>query len=1623
MAKGKRRRGRKTRQRANRISQGQRSSLSGNSLSRKLRLEQLEDRRLLALYVVNNFFDLDPADAPVVGSLRQAVEEANTNAGFDQIMFADFLFDVPSPFPLTITLNGGDNGGALLLTDVDGVDIIGPGAGILSVIAGGNNRAFLVDDGDENVGSRVSISGLGISAGGPQIDDEDGLGGAILNRESLTLFEVDVFGSFAPGGGGGVHNDTGFLTIENSLIRDNTSLLGGGGVQNGIAEQDDNLPTTRILNSTLTGNTAIGVPGDDDAPTGYGGGVLNLAGTVNIVQSTIYGNTSAAYGGGSATQGFDPELDEESGEAAVMSGPATTNIISSIIVGNIGANNAPDDVGSAGMTEETDDEPAAPFEPQINSRGFNLFGVLTHPATSVNPAVTLPPGGPGDVVGVDPTTVFVDDPDAMLPEAWLNDFGGVLPVFMPDFNKTGGQLAIDQGSPNVQGDFDQRGFQFSRTADLAGSPLELMDIGAAEVQLGTFEVTTLVDESDKRYADVPVSDGFFPLNSITLVPDFSLREALEFAEKLEVLGLPNSPTISFSSILAEPFISPDPTPGTPAPTILLTLGQLPATFPVTIQGPTFFELEIDAAGNDSTPFVNNGDGSRVFFVSSTVEISDLILMGGDQQEFGGGIFTSGDLTLRNITMHDNFTTGVGGGIYVASGDLLVDTSTLHDNISASSGGGIFLASGNVTVNNSTISGNTSTLHGGGIANADGNLLVRYSTITLNTAASTFGSGVASYRDAAALTEVRSSIISGNTINDIQHVRPGANNIVSLGYNLVGDGNAVLTGSFTAAGDQTFADALLAPLARLGGPTPVHRLLPGSPAVDAGDSNNAGLGNVPVQDQRGFPFDRIENSFRIDIGSFEVQDDVLLVGDVATDPDAGYATFVAALDESNLTPTKETIVFLPTWLGEFFPGTLEITDSVDIIGIDGFRFFGFPELTVQIDDGDDLSLLDVSFSNFRFENDVRVDNHENLTFTNMEFVNNSSLQDGGAISHQNGKLTISDSNFIGNSSAGTGGAIFVLNGDLEINNSFISGSSTGASGGNGGAIYIKDGDLTADYLYITGNVAPGATGAGGGIYGNNATIALSNAIISGNSTSGSNSDGGAIAAINSAITLTDTAISFNSTLGSQSSGGGIFINGGSLDIQNGNLSLNKTFGQDSSGGAIASINADVTITGTSISLNEVNGLDSHGGGVYVVGADLTIRDSSVTNNSATAAGSNGGGIFSDTNLSGSQTASVINSTVSGNTAALRGGGFYNADGKLEIKYSTVSDNSVPYFGNGGGVASFANSNTTRTEVRSSIIAGNFATADPVNPNSDVESVAGLSNSFVSLGYNVIGKGVSNTLDAFNQVGDQSNIVDPRLSPLTIDPTTLTFFHGFVFDPLVSSPAINAGDPNAVAGVGDVPTHDQIGAGRVDNGRIDVGAFESDLSPVLSTSAADFDSDSDVDGSDFLAWQRGFGLLTGANPSDGDADGNGAVDGDDLTIWATDYGTGFPAAVAASTEIAASSSQDILVAPLEPLPGAPVLVASPVTGAEENEGAETSADSQLLTGLTLTTVAAGIGSAMPIAVAEASVEVERDLLFADFATLAVAADYEDIASSQSETEELEEEELEFSLEDQVFELLGS
>jgi hypothetical protein len=111
---------------------------------------------------------------------------------------------------------------------------------------------------------------------------------------------------------------------------------------------------------------------------------------------------------------------------------------------------------------------------------------------------------------------------------------------------------------------------------------------------------------------------------------------------------------------------------------------------------------------------------------------------------------------------------------------------------------------------------------------------------------------------------------------------------------------------------------------------------------------------------------------------------------------------------------------------------------------------------------------------------------------------------------------------------------------------------------------------------------------------------------------------------------------------------------------------------------------------------------------------------------------------------------------------------------------------------------------------------------------------------------------------------------------------TFTHAL----LVGSPAVNAGDPTAVGGVGNVPTFDQRGSGfdRVLQGRIDIGAFESDLLPPIVD--GDFNDDGLYDCLDIDALVAE--IAAGTDNTSFDLSGDGLVDVVDRDMWLAEAG---------------------------------------------------------------------------------------------------------------------------------------
>ena len=191
---------------------------------------------------------------------------------------------------------------------------------------------------------------------------------------------------------------------------------------------------------------------------------------------------------------------------------------------------------------------------------------------------------------------------------------------------------------------------------------------------------------------------------------------------------------------------------------------------------------------------------------------------------GGGICSTGTLALTNCTLAGN-ATGPGGsggsGSYYGGGG-------------GSGGSGAGIHSQNLFLLNCTIA--TNRAGNGGLGG--------YGSSGWGPSGSAgYGGGLGKTSGSAQLLNTLVALNTGNG-QDVS----GA--FISLGHNLIGATNG--SSGFPTAGDLVGSSAApldpkLGPLADNSGPTLTMALLPGSPAIDAGDTAAA-----PLTDQRGFP---------------------------------------------------------------------------------------------------------------------------------------------------------------------------------------------------------------------------------------------------------------------------------------------------------------------------------------------------------------------------------------------------------------------------------------------------------------------------------------------------------------------------------------------------------------------------------------------------------------------------------------------------------------------------------------------------------------------------------------------------------------------------------------------------
>ena len=463
-------------------------------LRARLWVSPLEDR-----VVPNNYPVLNAADTGA-GSFRQAILDANGNAGLDTISFDSAFFATPR----TITL-----GGALAITGA--VTITSPGASLVTVNANGGSAVFTVSGAGTTTLDGLTITG-GIGGNGSGI-------GVSTAGTNLTVRNSVITGNIG-GTGGGIFmpNGAGLLTVQNSTISGNTGGTGGiyfysgGGllVQNSTISGNTGTSTATYHGGGVVFYGAVAASGvvienstivNNSTSSTAGGGGINYrqtSGTVTVRNSTITGNTgpaAATGGGGIAIQG-SVTLNLINSVVAQNNGPATgpdLRVTSGTAVGSnslIGVIPPSGFVGTGNLTGTQ----ASPLNPQLGSLANNGGPTLTRAPQLGSPLLNA-----GDNTRVGTLTTDQRGPGTVRISGAAVDIGAV-EAQSPVLTAAGGTVTYTENDPAVAleptltiSDFDSTSLASARvqiTAGLDPAQTDVLAFTPVGAVTGVYDPTT-----------------------------------------------------------------------------------------------------------------------------------------------------------------------------------------------------------------------------------------------------------------------------------------------------------------------------------------------------------------------------------------------------------------------------------------------------------------------------------------------------------------------------------------------------------------------------------------------------------------------------------------------------------------------------------------------------------------------------------------------------------------------------------------------------------------------------------------------------------------------------------------------------------------------------------------------------------------------------------------------------------------------------------------------------------------------------------------------------------------------------------------------------------------------------
>ena len=673
---------------------------------------------------------------------------------------------------------------------------------------------------------------------------------------------------------------------------------------------------------------------------------------------------------------------------------------------------------------------------------------------------------------------------------------------------------------------------------------------------------------------------------------------------------------------------------------------------------------------------DNTSGGAIF-ASASLVVTNSVISGNSasgRNGLGGGISATLHASITATTLSGNVASR-GGGVSISSaGTLLVDRSTFHLNRATDSFaalGGAIYSTGWTMVTSSTISGNDvrstgidSVAQGAGIWTS-GDMSIAHSTIVANTASSLgigavgSGGGIYANHSGSAHLLVDHTIVAGNFATEGPSELRVGDRPLTVRYSLIGDNDGTLlaeapigwadaNGNLIGGPMYGFVDPLLDGLEDNGGPTRTHALLPGSPAIFAGDpwrtpgeewSDDPEDAATPEIDQRGEGFTRRVGT-RIDIGAVEYTVRTLIVDSLEDDVDGDYGpgkfTLREAIAAANENADFDAIEFSPSILASgpatiyLKNGHLPITQEAAIYGP------GAELLTISGSQNSSKSRAINATANVEIRG---------LTF--------GYAQGGGILSTKD--LTLIDVT-VTDCAAGTGAGIYgvgltLLASRVERNQAFQ---------GTGG-IFLT-GNLYMDRSIVRGNryEFEGQYSAGGisvRSVPSQGEVIIANSLIAGNSASLNGSIGG-VSLITSTFEMYNTIIADNWGR----STGGLSVDCIRATILNSSVVRNVGMGVSISGNGVYLIE-DSTISGNKAPLS------GGGGGVRSNGNLTTVRRTTITDNSIAGQSAPSGG----SGISTTQRIVLENSIVAGNHGPDAPDVGVSGRGSVAATYSLIGDN--------------------------------------------------------------------------------------------------------------------------------------------------------------------------------------------------------------------------------------------------------------------------------------------------------------------------------------------------------------